>query len=117
MLASVFATAGRPVVAEQKLGSWLTIAQVAGDYGCCRQTVRRMIHRGELPATRVGSQFRIREEDAQALLAIPATPRERRAKILGPETLRYLERLANEAPELDEDQKALIRQVFRGGAA
>ena len=37
----------------------LTLPQVAAQLGVCVATVRRLIGRGELPAKRVGRQYRV----------------------------------------------------------
>ncbi|WP_018600944.1 excisionase family DNA-binding protein [Mycobacterium sp. 155] len=39
------------------------------ELGVTGQAVRNMIHRGELPALRVGRRFKIRREDLDAYLA------------------------------------------------
>ncbi|WP_308721482.1 helix-turn-helix domain-containing protein [Komagataeibacter xylinus] len=44
----------------------LRIADVATAWGCSHQHVRNLIKRGELPAIRIGSLFRIRPDDVVA---------------------------------------------------
>ncbi|MEG3348366.1 helix-turn-helix domain-containing protein [Novacetimonas sp. GS1] len=44
----------------------LRIADVASTWGCSHQHVRNLIKRGELPAIRIGSLFRIRPDDVVA---------------------------------------------------
>ncbi|RFD20121.1 DNA-binding protein [Komagataeibacter melaceti] len=44
----------------------LRIADVASAWGCSHQHVRNLIKRGELPAIRIGSLFRIRPDDVEA---------------------------------------------------
>lgn len=43
----------------------LTVAEVAARFRVSKMTIYRMCHDGRLPSTRVGSQFRIRAEDAE----------------------------------------------------
>jgi excisionase family DNA binding protein len=42
---------------------YLTLPEVAAQVGVCVATVRRLIDRGELPAKRVGRQFRVPARD------------------------------------------------------
>jgi excisionase family DNA binding protein len=41
-------------------GAWLTVEETAELTGVTTKTVRRLIHRGELPARRIGSTKMIR---------------------------------------------------------
>lgn len=47
----------------------LDITECAELFRCSRQTIRRMIRDGRLPAARLGVRWRIRREDADAVLA------------------------------------------------
>jgi excisionase family DNA binding protein len=42
---------------------FLTLPEVAAQVGVCVATVRRLIERGELPAKRVGRQYRVPARD------------------------------------------------------
>lgn len=55
----------------ERLGS---LAEVAVYFNVEPVTVRRMIRRGELPATRIGNQIRIRWSDVDKLVAREAVP-------------------------------------------
>lgn len=61
-------TAGsdRPPILRQM--RWMTVAEVAAAARVCRMTVYRMIHAGELPASRFGRSFRIDEQAVVDLL-------------------------------------------------
>lgn len=58
-----------------------TVKQAAQVMGCHEATIRRMIGRGQLPATKIGSTYRIRPSDLEPT-TVPAperkaaTPRE-----------------------------------------
>jgi excisionase family DNA binding protein len=47
----------------------LTVAEVADTMRVSSMTVYRLIHRGELPALRLGKNYRIRVADVQRFLA------------------------------------------------
>jgi excisionase family DNA binding protein len=47
----------------------LSVGAVAAQLGVCRDTVYRLIQRGELPAARVGSLLRVRRPALEAYLA------------------------------------------------
>jgi excisionase family DNA binding protein len=49
-------------------GSLLTVAEVAAIMRVSNMTVYRLIRGGELPAIRVGKNYRIREAEAQRYL-------------------------------------------------
>lgn len=49
--------------------SLLTAAEVADQLRVSTMTVYRLIRRGELPAVRVGRNYRVRGEDLEAYLA------------------------------------------------
>jgi excisionase family DNA binding protein len=51
-------------------GPLLTVAEVARLLRVSNMTVYRLIKAGELPALRVGKNYRIREADLQAFLAV-----------------------------------------------
>jgi excisionase family DNA binding protein len=46
----------------------LSVGEVAAQLGVCRDTVYRLIQRGELPAARVGSHLRVRRPGLEAYL-------------------------------------------------
>jgi excisionase family DNA binding protein len=46
----------------------LSVSEVAAQLGVCRDTVYRLIQRGELPAARVGSLLRVRRPGLEAYL-------------------------------------------------
>lgn len=48
---------------------WNNRRQVAEALGVSERTVTRLVNAGQLPATRVGSQLRIRTSDLEAYLA------------------------------------------------
>jgi excisionase family DNA binding protein len=50
-------------------GDVLNVDEVAGLIHMHRETVYTMIERGEIPAVKVGSRWRIRRQDVEALLA------------------------------------------------
>lgn len=47
---------------------FLTIAEVAAMMRVSKMTVYRIVHSGELPATRVGRSFRVKESDVDAYI-------------------------------------------------
>lgn len=49
-------------------GGLLTVAEVAGAMRVSNMTVYRLIKGGELPAVRVGKNYRIREHDLERFL-------------------------------------------------
>ena len=50
----------------------LTVSEVAGKLSCSGQTVRALIKRGDLPAFRVGREFRVAVADLDRLrVAVP----------------------------------------------
>jgi excisionase family DNA binding protein len=51
------------------LGPALSPGAVAARLGVCRETVYRLISRGELPALRIGSLLRITEHELALFLA------------------------------------------------
>jgi excisionase family DNA binding protein len=51
---------------------FLTMAEVAAMYRVDRQTIRRFIADGDLPAFRIGKAIRIRRQDVEKLL-VPIT--------------------------------------------
>ena len=48
---------------------YVTVAEVAAQLRVSNMTVYRLIQSGELPATRVGRSYRLREEDVDRYLA------------------------------------------------
>jgi excisionase family DNA binding protein len=62
-------------MATKKSSAWvsgdrlLTVAEVAGTMRVSNMTVYRLIKSGELPALRVGKNYRIRESDVISYLA------------------------------------------------
>lgn len=54
---------------EGLAGPLLTVAEVAGVLRVSNMTVYRLIKAGELPALRVGKNYRIREQDLETYLA------------------------------------------------
>ncbi len=50
-------------------GMLLTVAEVAASVRVSKMTVYRLIKGGDLPAVRVGKNFRIRESDVERYLA------------------------------------------------
>jgi excisionase family DNA binding protein len=49
--------------------AYLTVAEVADTFRVCTKTVRRWIKSGQLPATRMGRDWRIARSDLRALAA------------------------------------------------
>ena len=54
---------------EEEVSEMWTVKQAAKVMGCHEATIRRMIARGELPAARVGSRWRIRPSDLEPTTA------------------------------------------------
>ena len=52
----------------------MSVAQVAGLWGCSRQLVYNLVARNELAVIRVGSLLRFRKEDIRAYEEARATP-------------------------------------------
>lgn len=52
----------------------LTVHEAAKVLNVHPETIRRMIHRGDLPALKVGAVYRIREEDLTPTRATAARP-------------------------------------------
>lgn len=50
-------------------GTLLTVAEVAGVLRVSSMTVYRLIKAGEIPALRIGKNYRIRERDLETYLA------------------------------------------------
>ena len=50
-------------------GALLTVAEVAGVLRVSSMTVYRLIKAGEIPALRIGKNYRIRERDLETYLA------------------------------------------------
>lgn len=50
---------------EEEVSEMWTVKQAADVMGCHEATIRRMIQRGDLPATRVGSRWRVRPSDLE----------------------------------------------------
>jgi len=50
------------------VGRLLTVAEVAGRLGVCRDTVYRMCDRGELPHVRIANFLRVPAEDLEAFI-------------------------------------------------
>ena len=50
------------------MGRLLTVAEVAGRLGVCRDTVYRMCDRGELPHVRIANFLRVPAEDLEAFI-------------------------------------------------
>ena len=53
---------------------WLTIQEVADELRCDYRTVFNEVHRGNLPASKVGTHWRISRESLDAYMQ-PVTPR------------------------------------------
>lgn len=55
-----------------------TVKQAAQVMGCHEATIRRMIQRGELPAVKVGSRYRVRPSDLEpSNFGAPPTTKQR----------------------------------------
>jgi excisionase family DNA binding protein len=55
-------------MSTQTAANWLTITQAAEEFGIHKNTIRNLIRRGELPASRIGERIiRIQRADLQAL--------------------------------------------------
>ena len=66
---------------------WLTVPEVAAIYRCHEKTVRRMIRRGELPATFVAGRWLIDRDDThRPERARPLPPRRLPGPAAGPVT-------------------------------
>ena len=72
-------------------GDVLTVDEVAGLIQIHRETVYTLIERGEIPAVKVGTRWRIRRRDVEALLTGEAswlsTPNPRRTSSVAPRML------------------------------
>lgn len=67
---------GRPPIRGVRpitLVTWLMAKDVAKMFGVSKMTIYRLIHAGELPATKVGRSFRIQQEHAEAFLRDSST--------------------------------------------
>ena len=53
---------------------WLNTEQAAQLIGCTRRNVTKVIHSGELPAVRVGRDWLIHRNDAEAYRVSPPNP-------------------------------------------
>ncbi len=53
---------------EQKKPEWLTRSELQGLLRVSRPTVEKLLRTGEIPATKVGRQWRILREDVDAFL-------------------------------------------------
>lgn len=49
--------------------TYLSVRQIADLFGVCPKTVRRWIARGDLPATRLGRDWRVARSDLKAFAA------------------------------------------------
>ncbi|AWB81156.1 excisionase [Corynebacterium yudongzhengii] len=49
-------------MANEEMGTFLTVAEVAEIMRVSKMTVYRLVHSGELPAVRVGRSFRVQEK-------------------------------------------------------
>lgn len=63
---------------------WRSISELALTFGVSAQTVRTWIHRGLLPAAKVGRSLRVRDEDVAAFLQWVVVPDEH-ILIVGPD--------------------------------
>jgi excisionase family DNA binding protein len=52
--------------------SLLTVREVAAYLACAEETVKRLVRRGELPATRIGTRLRFARADVEAYQAAHA---------------------------------------------
>ena len=55
--------------ANESRSRFLTVAELAQQLRVSNMTVYRLVQSGQLPATRVGRSYRIREEDVDRYLA------------------------------------------------
>lgn len=67
---------------EEEVSEMWTVKQAAQVMGCHEATIRRMIARGDLPATRAGSRWRIRPSDLEPTTVDPVErePKQREAR-------------------------------------
>ena len=54
---------------KESRSRFVTVAEVAGQLRVSNMTVYRLVQSGQLPATRVGRSYRIREADVDRYLA------------------------------------------------
>ena len=57
-----------PLASDYARAKYLTVAEVAGLLRVSNMTVYRLIKAGDLPAIRVGKNFRIRRSDVESYL-------------------------------------------------
>ena len=57
------------VSSNESRSRFVTVAELAGQLRVSNMTVYRLVQSGQLPATRVGRSYRIREEDVDRYLA------------------------------------------------
>lgn len=62
------AAKNRPAPAEEP---WLSVRELAGRLGVCREVVQAMARRKEIPAVRVGRQWRFKLSLVEAALEAP----------------------------------------------
>ena len=75
--------------------SMLSVLEAAERVACHPATIRRMIQRGQIPAVRVGSRWRVPAESLQATYMAAAQP----APISPPVPQGHFARLARALPE------------------
>jgi excisionase family DNA binding protein len=99
-----------------ELPEWLRLHEAAGVLRVDHHLLRRWLRDGTLPGVKIGSRWRMRREDIQAIMAGQKTPAQRRAELLGDDAIAEIRKTNDDAPPLSGEQRDVIRAAFRGGA-
>jgi excisionase family DNA binding protein len=99
-----------------ELPEWLRLHEAAAVLRVDHHLLRRWLRDGTMPGTKIGSRWRVRREDIQAIMAGRKTPAQRRAELLGEAVVAEIRRGNDGAPPLSEEQRDVIRGAFRQGA-
>lgn len=92
----------------------LTVREVADILGSTTKFIYTLVERGELTAIKYGQRFiRIPRAALDEFRAAHTTLAQKRAEILGPETVQAVAESAAAAPPLSEDKADAVRAAFR----
>ena len=48
---------------DQRLKGWYSVAEISEELGISTHIARSLIHRGELPAKKIGREYRVKADD------------------------------------------------------